>query len=296
MQLLFLHLLGGLPEEEIGADGRPIDRHHEAKKAGRPLDVRRERGLEEAQPVRLDDERRQHIGEQREGEPLQDLGIAPIGHEDLQQQDAEREENHQQLLWDGHEQIRRRRHRAKIGAHVDGVGDAQERHRDIEHGASVVATNDAGEPVVGDNAHTSAHLLHGNGQRQQHRRHPQQRAAKGRAGLRVGADARGVIVSGARDQPRSQHPQATVEIPQWAGLAAVWRGQHPAARASGVAGSSSCVAVESLMRWASLREVGDGFPRPRDTLPGKRDAMRARIAPCRSALIAGESRRARAGT
>jgi len=35
--------------------------------------------------------------------------------------------------------------------------------------------------------------------------------------------------------------------------------------------------------------VGDEFPRPQDTLPGKHDATRALIVPCRSELTLGEA-------
>jgi hypothetical protein len=42
------------------------------------------------------------------------------------------------------------------------------------------------------------------------------------------------------------------------------------------------------MRWGSLGEVGNGFPRPQDTLPGKHDAARAPIEPCSSELSLAE--------
>src|SRR5689334_7078270 len=69
-----LHLLGGLPEKEVRADGRAEDRHQRrpglrAVKPRRPNRVREDRG-----PRRTEDDRGDDVREEEHGQPFQHLG------------------------------------------------------------------------------------------------------------------------------------------------------------------------------------------------------------------------------
>ncbi len=60
--------------------------------------------------------------------------------------------------------------------------------------------DDAGEPLAGDRADTAAAFLHREQQRHLIKRGPELAEAELRAGLRIGRDARGIVIRGAGDE------------------------------------------------------------------------------------------------
>ena len=75
---------------------------------------------------------RADIGKQRQGQPFQHRDVALVVEEDLR---CHRDHAIEHDIDDGrpaNQQLRRIRHRSKIGGNVDGVGDEQRRHRDDE--------------------------------------------------------------------------------------------------------------------------------------------------------------------
>jgi hypothetical protein len=69
-------------------------------------------------------------------------------------------------------------HRAQVGADVHHVGGQQQRARGPQQPARIVAAQHAREPLAGDLAHPGAHELHGDHQRQEEHRRPQQPEAE----------------------------------------------------------------------------------------------------------------------
>ena len=81
-----LHLLRALPEEQVGADGGAEHGHDQGGRVAGELQARRDGGPGHLQPGRMDREDHGHIGEQGQGQPLQEADIAVVRHEDLQAQ------------------------------------------------------------------------------------------------------------------------------------------------------------------------------------------------------------------
>ena len=132
MVLLFLlDLFRGLPEEEVGADGRADHRDDEREIGWRELYPRHDGRQQQRAPVWLDDDRGDEVRRQRECQQLQDARVVTIGDEDLEQQDADGEDHEDQDEWNPwREHLHARRHRAKVRADVDGVGDEEQPHRE----------------------------------------------------------------------------------------------------------------------------------------------------------------------
>ena len=83
--VLFLDLLAGLPEEQVGADGGAEDRH-QGRGVGRvPLDFGHDQGRQGPAPGHAGDHDHGHVAEQRQGRPLQDRGVARVVEEDFHQ-------------------------------------------------------------------------------------------------------------------------------------------------------------------------------------------------------------------
>src|SRR6218665_1666033 len=91
MAMLFLDLLTGLPEEEIGADRRAEDRDERGRIGGVELDIGYHHRPERLAPGDMDDEQHRDIGEEGERRPFEDRGIARIAEPDLED-DAENAE------------------------------------------------------------------------------------------------------------------------------------------------------------------------------------------------------------
>lgn len=99
----------------------------------------------------------------------------------------------------GNEHVDRGRDRPDVGARVEGVGDDERDHGRVE-GTGIVLLEHAGQPVARHQADLGAHVLDGRHHRQHHKRGPERRVAVLGAGLRVGPDARGIVVRRAGDQ------------------------------------------------------------------------------------------------
>src|SRR5580692_7563086 len=79
---LLFHFLARLPEEEIGTDRRPQNGHERRPGGGAAGPAGQESVVRDLGPVRMDQERGNDIGEQGDGEPLEDAGelVVPQPH------------------------------------------------------------------------------------------------------------------------------------------------------------------------------------------------------------------------
>ena len=84
--MLILHLLGGLPKEEVGADGGAKDRDYNGSSVGIKTQTRPESTEHHLSPRHVDGEHNRAVGQKREGEPLQITDVIVVGNKDLQQQ------------------------------------------------------------------------------------------------------------------------------------------------------------------------------------------------------------------
>ncbi len=183
-------------------------------------------------PIPRDDEARDDVRQQREREQLQHRRVIAIGDEDFERQHANREEHdqrHERNAWD--EELCGDRHRAQVGADVDGVGDQDQGDRGKQDFAAVVLAHDTRDPPARHQADASTHLLHDDHQGQDVDHEPELTGAEGGARLRIGGDAGGIVIRGSRDQARPQHTQSAVDVAEWSRLPTV-RQAAPHARNS----------------------------------------------------------------
>ena len=202
-----LHLLLGLPEEEVGADGGAEDRHHHGHVGRRVADLRDHQALGHLAPGHLHHEGHAHIGEQRQRQPLQDRDVAGIAGEDLQEHGDQAEGGHVEQLVAADQQPQARAHGAQVRADVDDVGHHQQSDDRIDHRVGVVLLQVAGDAAAGHPADAGADLLDGAHQGPGDHHHPGEAKAELGAGLGIGGDAGGIVVRGAGDQARAQHLQ-----------------------------------------------------------------------------------------
>ncbi len=94
----FLHLLGALPEKQIGADGGAEDRHDGDGGAFGQIGMKADHARADGAPVQRQQEDDRDIGEQAEGQHHQEARISAIGNEQLQSQRQEGEEEGEDML------------------------------------------------------------------------------------------------------------------------------------------------------------------------------------------------------
>ena len=161
--------------------------------------------------VRVGQQRRRHVGQQRQAEPLEDAFDEPVRAEDLERQDAEADGHDEDQ--DGHrqEEVDGGGDGADVGPGIDRVGHQDGADRRVQHPAGVVLTQDAGQATPVDQADLAADVLDGRHHRQHQERRPQRPIAVAGAGLRVGPDAGRVVVRGAGHEPGPQDLQDPLE-------------------------------------------------------------------------------------
>ena len=117
-----LHLLGGLPKEEVGADGGAKDRDHNGSSVGIQTQTRPEGTQHHLCPRHVDGEHNCPIGQQREGEPLQITDVIVVGNKDLQQQCHDHKQRGHLQIGEASNEMGRFTHRHHISCNVEGIG------------------------------------------------------------------------------------------------------------------------------------------------------------------------------
>ncbi len=199
-----LRLLLGLPEEEIGADRGPQDRHHHGQVPRRQGKARDHQMIGDLAPVQAHHQRHADIGEEGQGQPFEHRNVALVAHEHLQQHRGGAEQDHIGQRRPADHQLQRRRHGAEIRAQVDGVGDDQERNQGEHHDARIVPLQVAGDTAARHPSDPRADFLDGAHQRPAKEEGPAEVEAELRAGLGIGGDAAGIVVRGAGDESGAQ--------------------------------------------------------------------------------------------
>src|SRR5205814_9485444 len=101
---------------------------------------------------------------------------------------------------------------------VDGVGDTQQRHHEIEQPRRIMPADVAGYAVAGDAADPRRNLLDRRHQWKGQQHGPADAVTELRTGLAVGADTRGIVVGRAGDQPGAERFDELAEAEGWAGV------------------------------------------------------------------------------
>jgi len=114
---------------------------------------------------------------------------------------------------DTKEQLSGSRHRAQVRAEIDGVGDEEQRDAEIEHGLWIVFAKRIGKAAAGLQGDARAYLLDGSHQRKSKERRPELSVSKLRAGLGMRANARGIVVGCAGDEPWTQRGEVSFCFP-----------------------------------------------------------------------------------
>ena len=192
--LHFLNLGTGLPEKQVGADGgaKKSDEHDQEFPVGG--EVGNEGSAQRGAPVDVHGEDRGDISEQRQRQPLEDVGIAHVGHADLKDHGQQCEEGSIHMGGPADDELHSGPHGVDVRGQIDRVCDEQQQDHRIRHPLRVVLAHVARDAPASDPADEGADLLNRRheGVNQHHR--PQQAVTKLRTRLGVGGDATGVII------------------------------------------------------------------------------------------------------
>ena len=202
-----------MPEEEVWRDGGAEHRHQRHDEILREFDVGDDGRPENLQQRGVGKEGGNDIGEQCERQPLENLEDRGIGGEDLERDDEERHryDQPQRVNSPTRQQRTGRGHRPQVGADVERVGGEQSENGDADQPAREFATQARSQPDAGLKRDPRAQLLHRAHQRKGEERQPEQPVPKLAPDLGVGADAAGIVVAGAGDQPRAEPLQEADE-------------------------------------------------------------------------------------
>ncbi len=153
-------------------------------------------------PGDMNREQDRGVGQQGEGQPLQEEDVAMIGDEHLQQQRSEHEEHRHEMAIEAGDELRDFSHGGDVGGDVEGVGDQQQQHDALKHDRRERGLDVGGKSFPGDPADARAHGLDRGHQREGQRHRPQHVEAELSARLGVGGDAARIVVGHAGDEPR----------------------------------------------------------------------------------------------
>ncbi len=205
-----LHTLRGLPEEHVRADRRAQHRDDQGPVGGAPFQPSTDEALEDLIPVHVADEQDAHVDEQDQTQPLEDPTDPLERPGDHCHPDSDAGDRRPERGGAGMQQLHALTDRHQVSGKVQRVRDDQRGDQDSDHDARAVreaTTDQFAEAVSGGQGHSVADLLSGHHQREAHRHGPQRAGAIGRSGLRIGRDARGVVICGPGHQARAQRPE-----------------------------------------------------------------------------------------
>ena len=203
----FLDFLRSLPEKQIGADRGAENGHHHQEivgiDGGRGPDRRQQCGA----PRDLHGQRGRDIGEQRERQEFEHRSISAIRHEDLQQGRCRCENQRMFVIEPADHQREGFSHRGDVGRDVEGVGSDQKKNQRQHQPARRQLHHIGGEALAGDPADLRADQLDRDHERRREKYRPEQAVTELRAGLRIGRDARRVVIGGTGHQSRTKQPK-----------------------------------------------------------------------------------------
>jgi hypothetical protein len=155
----------------------------------------------------MHDQRDRDIGEQRQGQPLQDFDIPLVARKNLQNRASRGEQHDVEPARPANQQAQPIAHRAEIGAEINEIRGEQQHHDRAQQPDRIVLAQIGGDALPRHAADPGADLLDGRHQRPGEQHDPARRITELGASLRVGSDAARVIVGSAGDQPRPEHGQ-----------------------------------------------------------------------------------------
>ena len=208
---LVLHLSPGLPEEEVRVDRRAKDGDHDADVRGVEADRREQTAAQDSRGIGMSEHSRHDVGEQRQGEPLENPGDLVIARDDLEHEHGGGDPDDEDRRPDRSKQTDGPRHRTDVGPGRDHVHDQQPDDGPIEQRAGVMTPDRARQATTRDQRDPRAEELHGDHEGQREDREPERRKAERGARLGIGPDATRIVVGRAADQSRPEDPQTTSE-------------------------------------------------------------------------------------
>ncbi len=106
---------------------------------------------------------------------------------------------------------------AQVRAQVDRIRDEKQADAKVEDGLCEMPADVRGQPAPGLERNAGAGLLCRGHERNGEKRRPQLPIPECGTRLRIGADARGIVVGRAGDEPRSERPHVRLDSIQPAG-------------------------------------------------------------------------------
>ncbi len=209
--LLLLDLLGGLPEEEIGADRRPQQGHQGGPAVLRLRQGRDERVVEDLPPVGMEEQRRDDVGDEDEGQPLEDPGDLLVPQPDRGHHDEQGEDADEVVGIEAGQHLGGVGHAGEVGGDVEAVRGEQAEGDEDQEGAGEAGEQVPGQAAAGDHADARAHHLDGGHQGPGQEGRPQERRAKLGAGDRERGDARRVVIRGTGDHTWAESREETAD-------------------------------------------------------------------------------------
>ena len=206
-----LHLLARLPEEEVGRDGRAEHGDECCQPCGAAREVRDEQAVHDRSPVDVDRQENDRIREQRQREPPQHARVPVVAEHDREGDHAAREHDDQSRGRQTRHELRGCSHGADVGRDVERVRDHRDQHRAEQDRAPEPGAGSASPdrgPVASPRRAASSWTAAAIGATDERR--PEQRVSEPGADLRVGPDARRVVVGRTRDDPRTEPTEVAV--------------------------------------------------------------------------------------
>ena len=199
------HFLGRLPEEQVGADGgAQHGNHHGRVVLGAYVPGEKRPGVQRLEnrvaPWNRHVENDGDVGEQGQGQPLEDTHRALVGKENLGCDTQQPEAEHIQFQRPADQQPHGFTHGANVGRDVDRIGHHQQGHQRDGQPARADFLDIGCKSLRRHPADTRRQHLDAYHQRRGQQQRPDQPEAKLRASLRVSGYSTRVIVRRARNQ------------------------------------------------------------------------------------------------
>lgn len=203
----FLDAVSGLPEEQIGRDCCPQHRDEKPEVGPVELEVWQHRADGNGAPRDVDDEKDGHVAQEREAKELEHPGDRlerAEYHEGSYDESASDSPHRRQAEV---QQVHAGTYRDEVSSDVQCVRDDERRYQhDNQHSPSTgePARDQLPEALAGRKRGPVADLLHSAHEREADERNPEHPEPIFGSHLRVGCDARRVVIGRAGDQARSE--------------------------------------------------------------------------------------------
>ena len=162
---------------------------------------------DDRRPIHVNNGQHRDISKQRQRQQPKQPRVLVVLDEDLEDDQDRGNGDEEWDEGDGDDEPEGGHHGAQVRPDIEGVGPGDEDGSHVHHRSRETLFDERRQAFPAGESEAGRELLDCRGERERYRNRPQHRETKLGSELRVGADSRGIVVGGPRDQSRADVAQ-----------------------------------------------------------------------------------------